>query len=341
MSTLLAYQRCCAPRAHNGEAEPALLSAAVTIERAWRRRPWRQVLMRWRWCKRLQGNVQLHNPLDPTHASLLLVLQRPTPPGATAAERLRDCFFRRLTRLDRLAALYTYLSLVLMVEFKVVTLWLGPFHPVSDVSNRVLMWIFAYNFVVSSPWRLANLHHLYCSPHSHAAGLDYYGRETRALWFFIAPSTRRAVTVLNLLSTAGGVATLLLVSGTPLTQKRADVGGYQARRSPSPYPHPRPPHSHNRRPPSAPVQPQFTLSPSSQHQLHPEPKAEPESEPFLPSLSLSLPLTPPPLSPDADEHDSRGGVWRSTCCGLDRGSSAHCCPPSPLRTQPVYPLNSA
>lgn len=259
-------------------------SAAVAIERAWRQRSWRTLLRRWRYCRTLAGNVQLHNPLDPAHASLMLVLQRPTPESATRMERHRDAFFRLLIRHPGIANVYTWMSLGSVVELKVVTLWLGAYHPVSDAScesphpsnepsgplsasadpppppaaDMVMMVIFAYNFVVSSPWRLANLHHLYCSRHQNATGLDFYGRETKAIWFFIEPGLRSSITILNLLSTAvcrvhrpnrlslgqpshspprhahaspppaqGGVAVAALVFCTPREQKESDVGGYQ------------------------------------------------------------------------------------------------------------------
>ena len=109
-------------------------SAAVAIERAWRQRSWRTLLRRWRYCRTLAGNVQLHNPLDPAHASLMLVLQRPTPESATRMERHRDAFFRLLIRHPGIANVYTWMSLGSVVELKVVTLWLGAYHPVSDAS---------------------------------------------------------------------------------------------------------------------------------------------------------------------------------------------------------------
>lgn len=46
------------------------------------------------------------------------------------------------------------------------------------------------------PWRLAILHHAFCSRRSCADGHDFYGRPTTALWFNLPLHRRRVIAVL-------------------------------------------------------------------------------------------------------------------------------------------------
>ena len=59
--------------------------------------------------------------------------------------------------------------------------------------------LFSYVNFLPIPWRLTILGQVFCSRHPSDAGLDLYGRPTQALYFNIAKSTRRRISVgLNL-----------------------------------------------------------------------------------------------------------------------------------------------
>ena len=205
-------------------------AAARVICTAHRRRPLRQILRKWRLVKRFADNMRETSVLHPTHVSLLFVMALPTPPDAHWLERYRDRLFRVLTRpfFEFWADVWGVLSLISMIELRVVSSILGPYDRVADASYRAMMLIFFYNFTVSLPWRIANLHHLSCcTAHSCRPGVDYYGRPTTALWFFIPPARRRTIVLLNLLCTVGGLALTTLVFGTHRADKADPDSPYQ------------------------------------------------------------------------------------------------------------------
>jgi len=72
-----------------------------------------------------------------------------------------------------------------------------------NLSIQVLNVLFTYGVLVTMPWRLANAHHLCCSPCSSQAGCDFYGRPSHAIWFHIPPAHRKGVLLLLLGNTFG------------------------------------------------------------------------------------------------------------------------------------------
>ena len=59
--------------------------------------------------------------------------------------------------------------------------------------------LFSYINFLPVPWRLSCAHHVFCSHRANHDGVDFYGRDTDALWFNIPRSSRRRIAVgLNL-----------------------------------------------------------------------------------------------------------------------------------------------
>ena len=50
---------------------------------------------------------------------------------------------------------------------------------------KAFVTLFSYVNFLPIPWRLAILHHVWCSSRCSDAGLDFYGRPTGSLWFHI------------------------------------------------------------------------------------------------------------------------------------------------------------
>ena len=55
--------------------------------------------------------------------------------------------------------------------------------------------LFSYINGLPIPWRLAIFHHVWCSGRPTAPGLDFYGRDTEAVWFHLPVSSRRAISL--------------------------------------------------------------------------------------------------------------------------------------------------
>ena len=66
----------------------------------------------------------------------------------------------------------------------------------ANISIQVLTALFSYITLFTLPWRVGNAVHLWCSRRSSAAGLDFYGRPTKGIWFHIHPRHRKIVVVL-------------------------------------------------------------------------------------------------------------------------------------------------
>ena len=58
--------------------------------------------------------------------------------------------------------------------------------------------LFSYINFLPIPWRLAILHHAWCSSRPMGVGLDFYGRPTQDIWFHLPRGHRGAITVLLL-----------------------------------------------------------------------------------------------------------------------------------------------
>ena len=64
---------------------------------------------------------------------------------------------------------------------------------------KVFVVLFSYVNFLPIPWRLAILHHVYCSHRPSEAGVDFYGRPSDSLWFNIPRKKRRKIAIgLNL-----------------------------------------------------------------------------------------------------------------------------------------------
>ena len=65
-----------------------------------------------------------------------------------------------------------------------------------NVTIKAFVILFSYINFLPIPWRLAILHHVYCSKRGCRVGVDFYNRPTAALWFNIPVGRRKAIAVL-------------------------------------------------------------------------------------------------------------------------------------------------
>ena len=69
-----------------------------------------------------------------------------------------------------------------------------------NVSIQILNILFTYGALMTLPWRLSNVAHLWCSRRSSAPGCDFYGRPTDAIWFHIPTIHRKGIILILLCS---------------------------------------------------------------------------------------------------------------------------------------------
>lgn len=65
-----------------------------------------------------------------------------------------------------------------------------------NASRKAIVIMYSYINFVPIPWRLAILHHAFCSRRPSHPGVDFYGRPTTALWFRLSSRTRRWISLL-------------------------------------------------------------------------------------------------------------------------------------------------
>lgn len=160
-------------------------------------------------------------PFYPLHKSAGVALRLAAPRNASRYERLRD---KSLLALDMYMKTRTFLVLTVVwllavVVFGVLFFFLligvhgfddlvDPLsgnvtatgqdraNDLGNVSIQILTALFSYITLLTLPWRVANAAHLWCSHRSSEAGLDFYGRPTKSIWFHIPPRQRKRVVFL-------------------------------------------------------------------------------------------------------------------------------------------------
>ena len=65
-----------------------------------------------------------------------------------------------------------------------------------NVTKKMFIVCFSCTNFLAIPWRVAILHHVFCSRRPSNVGLDFYGRPTTAVWFQISRTSRRYIAVL-------------------------------------------------------------------------------------------------------------------------------------------------
>ena len=65
-----------------------------------------------------------------------------------------------------------------------------------NVSKKMFIVCFSCTNFLAIPWRIAILHHAFCSNRHSDVGLDFYGRPTTAVWFQISRKARRYIAIL-------------------------------------------------------------------------------------------------------------------------------------------------
>lgn len=149
-------------------------------------------------------------PATPLHASATFVLRMDAPVDASIYERARDAVLRLLEHwsLDYLAALWALCVASWGVYIGVLYIGLHGHGTQEEVESHLIMCfhvetaLFSYMNALTAPWRLANAVELWCGARPPAAGLDWYGRSTAAIWFWIAPARRKTIVALLLASAA-------------------------------------------------------------------------------------------------------------------------------------------
>lgn len=135
--------------------------------------------------------------------------KRTQPDDTTCVERIRDKTLAFLAA--PLLSLWTVVSIMLLLMivgwgallfFLLINVAPGGGWW-QNISNQVLAALFTYGVLLTAPWRLANVHHLWCSVRSSAPGGDFYARKTEAIWFHIPAFHRKGITLFMLGNTAG------------------------------------------------------------------------------------------------------------------------------------------
>jgi len=71
-----------------------------------------------------------------------------------------------------------------------------------NISVHIEIGLFTYFNLATVPWRWANMVHLWFPRRPNDVGLDFYGRPSDAIWFYIAHKERRRIVAFMLLSVA-------------------------------------------------------------------------------------------------------------------------------------------
>lgn len=74
-----------------------------------------------------------------------------------------------------------------------------------NASIQLLNWLFTYTAITTFPWRFSNICNMCCNRRS-AIGLDFYGRTTDDIWFYIPPIHRHIITFISLLNIASQIS---------------------------------------------------------------------------------------------------------------------------------------
>jgi hypothetical protein len=99
--------------------------------------------------------------------------------------------------------------------------------------QKVYVVVYSYITFLTLPWRIANLHHLFCSPRGAAPGLDFYGRPTSAAWFHINVGTRQWIAALLNFSWLSYLASLVAHISFPTYRLSTSLAGYLSQSIPS------------------------------------------------------------------------------------------------------------
>jgi hypothetical protein len=133
------------------------------------------------------------------------------PDDASRYERMRDRLLRLLSHnvFAYLAVLWAIALVGWFIFFALTFLNISGIAPLArehywnEKATQVLSGLFTYICSVPLPWRLANVAHLCAARSSRgAAGLDFYGRPTAAVWFNVPRRARVRLVVLLLLNSA-------------------------------------------------------------------------------------------------------------------------------------------
>jgi hypothetical protein len=156
-------------------------------------------------------------PFNPLHVSAGAALRLAAPPDASRCERLRDA---SLLSLDLYTKTRTFIILTVLWVIAVVVfgcmfffLLIGAHgfedqtdafgnvtasatdraNDLGNISIQILTALFSYITLFTLPWRIANAAHLWCSRRSCEAGLDFYGRPAKGIWWHIPPQKRKCI----------------------------------------------------------------------------------------------------------------------------------------------------
>ena len=166
-------------------------------------------------------------PYAPLHASAGIALRLAAPKDATMYERLRDAVllgldlytktrvFLVLTIIWALAVVvFGVLFFFLLVGwhgFEEIEIGSGEFidgltnttisgqdraNDLGNICIHILTALFTYISFFTLPWRVANAIHLIDRRRSSKAGVDFYGRPTKGIWFHIPPRKRAWIVAL-------------------------------------------------------------------------------------------------------------------------------------------------
>ena len=150
-------------------------------------------------------------PYAPLHASAGMALRRAAPKDASKYELLRDACLLALdlytkTRAFLVLTVVWALAVVIfgVLFFFLLVGWHG-YESQSDADDlgniaiQILTALFTYISFFTLPWRVANAIHLMgigSRKRSCEAGVDFYGRPTKGIWFHIPPRKRRWIVAL-------------------------------------------------------------------------------------------------------------------------------------------------